>query len=152
MEVHWINRGRRRLVLTSGEGISAMSQLTNRVLAILALSATLGAVPFASGHDLINGQGPSAPAPQSGVNRAGKTDRDAVKAQPNLTRTIALQLNGLADTSVVLRVPLVSREETGYRPAAPAPKATAKSTVACEPPVSVLTDIAKLLQPARCVT
>ena len=27
-----------------------------------------------------------------------------------------------------------------------------KTAVACEPPVSVLTEVAKLLQPGRCVT
>jgi hypothetical protein len=63
---------------------------------------------------------------------------------------------------VVVRVPVVqspvvqepvAQEEVRNRPAPPArPGATKKMTVACEPPVSVLTEVAKLLQPGRCVT
>jgi hypothetical protein len=42
--------------------------------------------------------------------------------------------------------------ETRARPAAPAFAKPGKTAVACEPVVSVLTEVAKLLQPGRCVT
>ena len=55
---------------------------------------------------------------------------------------------------MVVRVP-VGREARN-RPAMPARPAgrepAVKIAVACEPPVSVLTEVAKLLQPGRCVT
>ena len=62
----------------------------------------------------------------------------------------------IAETSVLIRVP-VTREEARSRPVAP-PSAIkpgphkSKTTLACEPVVSVLTEVAKLLQPGRCVT
>jgi hypothetical protein len=57
----------------------------------------------------------------------------------------------LSDTSIVVRLPASARINTiSEKPKAPA--ATRKSAVACEPPVSVLTEVAKLLQPGRCVT
>jgi hypothetical protein len=51
----------------------------------------------------------------------------------------------------VVETPVVT-EEIRNRPAAPAKPGASKMTVACEPPVSVLTEVAKLLQPGRCVT
>jgi hypothetical protein len=47
-------------------------------------------------------------------------------------------------------VPVAS--ETRARPAAPSFAKPGKTAVACEPVVSVLTEVAKLLQPGRCVT
>ena len=115
---------------------------------------------LAFGHDLTGiGQAASA-APETGINRAAKADRVARPPQAEQSRTIALRFDGLADTSVVIRVPLAkdaskqARDEARDRPAAPAIMKTRdrKATVACEPVVSVLTDVAKLLQPGRCVT
>jgi hypothetical protein len=138
-------------VIAMGRGTNAMSKIRNGILVALAISATFGAVQFASGHDLAGRWHFAATAADTGVNRAAKADRDAVKAEPAATRTIALRLNGLADTSVVLRVPVV-KDEARSRPLAPAKPAASKATIACEPPVSVLTDVAKLLQPGRCIT
>ena len=46
-----------------------------------------------------------------------------------------------------------ARNETRNGPTPPMTKpASKKIAVACEPPVSVLTEVAKLLQPGRCVT
>jgi len=133
-----------------------MSQIQNGILAALAVSATLGAAQLAAGHDLIGRRQlastvPEAAVPGAGVNRAAKADRAAVKAAPEQTRTIAFRFNSLADTSVVLRVPVV-KDEIRNRPVPPAKPGASKTTIACEPPVSVLTEVAKLLQPGRCVT
>jgi len=95
-------------------------------------------------------------APAAGVNRAAKADRVAPPSLAKQTRTIALRFDSLADTSVLLRMPLAkeAKDEARDRPAAPSTMKARdrKATVACEPVVSVLTDVAKLLQPGRCVT
>jgi hypothetical protein len=126
------------------------------MFAALAISATLGAVQlvavqFASGHALPSGRQLTATASEGGVNRSAKTDRATAKVAPGQAETIAFRLDGLADTSVLVRVPVVKARN---RPPAPAKPGASKSkaTVACEPPVSVLTEVAKLLQPGRCVT
>ena len=138
-----------------------MSQIFKAVLAALAVSATFGAVQLASGHDLIGRRQLAAAEPAADINRAAKADRNraakadraAQKAATGQTETITIRNVGLEDTSVVVRVP-VSQDVVRNRPAPPAakPGPTKKMTVACEPPVSVLTEVAKLLQPGRCVT
>jgi len=140
-----------------------MSQIRKGIFGSLAIAATLGAVQLAFAHDLIGGRQATAAAPEAGVNRAAKSDRASVPASMGQTQTIALRHDGLADTSVLVRVPVAreeskelskaGRNETRNGPTAPATKpASKKIAVACEPPVSVLTDVAKLLQPGRCVT
>ena len=128
-----------------------MSQIRNGVFAALAVSATLGAAQLASGHDLIGRRQVAATAPEEGVNRAAKANRDVAKVAPGQVRTIALRFKELTDTSVLVRVP-VAKEEARNRPVAPMKPAKSKNAVACEPPVSVLTEVAKLLEPGRCVT
>lgn len=128
-----------------------MSHASKGIFAALAVSLTLGVVQFASGHDLV-GLRTAPAAPETGVNRVAKTDRAATApAGSTRTRTVALRIDSLSDTSILVRVPVA--HETRARPAAPA-RATpgSKTAVACEPPVSVLTEVAKLLQPGRCVT
>ena len=144
-----------------------MSQIHKGIFGSLAIALTLGAVQLAFAHDLIGGrQGTvqvAAAAPETGVNRAGKSDRASVPASPGQTQTITLRHDGVADTSVLVRVPVAkeaskeaskeARNETRNSPTPPVTKpAPRKITVACEPPVSVLTEVAKLLQPGRCVT
>ena len=139
-----------------------MSQIFKAILAALAVSATFGAVQLASGHDLIGRRQLAAAEPAAEINRAAKADRAAQKAATGQSETITIRSVGLEDTSVVVRVPVAQdevREEVRNPPATPAkpgatkPGATkTKMTVACEPPVSVLTEVAKLLQPGRCVT
>ena len=99
--------------------------------------------------------------PAGEINRAAKTDRGALRVAPSRTETITIRNVGLEDTSVVVRIPVVqapvvrapvATEEGRNPPAAPARPGASKMTVACEPPVSVLTEVAKLLQPGRCVT
>jgi hypothetical protein len=123
---------------------------------VIALSLTFGAV--ASGRDLgkpgVVGQVNVADASTAAINRASKTDRAARVTGPAIrTQTMALQLNDLANTSVLIRVPLLRNVGIGT----PASSATMSgpanaAAVACEPSVSVLTEVAKRLQPGRCLT
>jgi len=129
-----------------------MSQIRKGILGLLAVGLTLGAVQLASGHDLIGRQATAAATPENLINRAAKADRAAVPALGPKSRTIALKVAGLADTSVLVRVP-VANEVARNRPVGPgAARPGEPRKVACEPVVSVLTDVAKLLQPGRCVT
>ena len=131
-----------------------MSQNFKVIFAALAVTGTLGAVQLASGHDLSGLRQLASTAPVSDVNRTGKTDRGALRTAQSQTETITIRNVGLEDTSVVVRVPVT--EAARNRPAVPARPAASnkpsKTAVACEPPVSVLTEVAKLLQPGRCVT
>jgi hypothetical protein len=133
-----------------------MSQKFKVILAAFALSGTLGAVQLASGHDLSGLRQLASTAPVSDVNRTAKADRGALRAAQSQTETITIRNVGLEDSSVVVRVPVTAALRN--RPAVPATPATlhkpgaSKNAVACEPPVSVLTEVAKLLQPGRCVT
>jgi len=150
-----------------------MSTISRIGFGAIAVSLTLGALQFASGHDLTAGLGaglgtglaaglgtglgndPAAASdtPQTAVNRAARSDRAGPAVAPSApTRTISIRLDRLADTSVLIRIPVV--QESGNIP--PVPFLTRpgdrKLTVACEPVVSVLTEVAKLLRPGRCVT
>jgi len=130
-----------------------MSQILKGIFGALAVSLTLGAVQFASGHDLVGRQAvantPGTSPPETGINRTAKADRAAVPISHVQTRTIALRLDGLTEISVLIRVPVA--EEGRARPAGSLVRSE-RTAVACEPVVSVLTEVAKLLQPGRCVT
>ncbi len=138
-----------------------MSQLSRGVFAAIAVSLTCGAVQFALGRDLSRGPQDSVSAPQTvtninvtniDINRAAKADRAAgVVGRPVPTQTISLRLDSLSDTSVLIRIP-VAQARKG--PSAPGVTKSGerKMTVACEPVVSILTEVAKQLQPGRCVT
>lgn len=125
------------------------------MFAALAAAATLGAVQLASGHDLADRfQAVADPVVAAGINRVAKADREAAPQAVDTARTIQLRVDSLVDTSVLVRIP-VQKDSRPLPPAPPAAKpgnAKVKMTVACEPPVSVLTEVAKLLQPGRCVT
>ena len=131
-----------------------MSQKSNVIFAGLAAVAAFGAVQVASVEasptlaDRFQALGE--PAGAAGINRAAKGDRDAnVPQAVGQARTVLLKVESLADTSVLVRIP-VQKEARHLAPAKPAEKS--KRIVACEPPVSVLTEVAKLLQPGKCVT
>jgi hypothetical protein len=131
-----------------------MSQISRGIFAAIAVSLTLGAVPLALGRDLYGAQDPSG-TPVTAINRAAKADRIAGVARADVpTQTISLRLNGVSDTSVLVRIPLAQAASGGGASAAPSwtRPGDGKQTVACEPVVSVLTDIAKQLAPGRCVT
>ncbi|MCA1451936.1 hypothetical protein I6F35_01735 [Bradyrhizobium sp. BRP22] len=130
-----------------------MSQILKGILGTLAVSLTFGAVQFASGHDLVGGQSIITPTKaEHDVNRTAKADRAAVPAAGVRTETVSLKLDSLAETSVVIRVPVV-RDEARSRPKPPEmTKSGERRMTACEPVVSVLTEVAKRLQPGRCIT
>jgi hypothetical protein len=138
-----------------------MSQIQKVFLGAVAIAATLGAVQvgavqLASGHGLADRlQAVAADKPGQNVNRAGKADRIAeVKPATVQTRTVSMRLNDLADTSVLLRVPAVVETGNAKPPVLlqHQKQGRNKPTIACEPMVSSLTEVAKLLQPGRCVT
>ena len=134
-----------------------MSQKSNVILGALAVTATLGAVQLAFGHDLADRfQALSEPRGATEINRTGKGDREpVVPGTSGPARTVMMKVDSLADTSVVIRIP-IEKQARSQQPAQSVIKAPARSggkrIVACEPVVSVLTEIAKLLQPGKCVT
>lgn len=127
-----------------------MSQVSAGVLGVLAVMLPLGAVQLASGRDLAAGHDMAV----SVVNRSVKSDRGNVQLPHIEGRTVSIRLESLPDTSVLIRIPY--RQEAGDRitkfGTGGAPEARVRRVIACEPVVSVLTDIAKQLQPGRCVT
>jgi hypothetical protein len=131
-----------------------MSRTIKGILGAVAISLTFGAVQFASGHDLTDSLQAFAGPQPTGVNRAAKADRAAAFLLPPApTRTISFKLDELADTSIMVRIPLTVQARSNAAPASLLMKPDApKPAVACEPVVSVLTEVAKRLQPGRCVT
>jgi hypothetical protein len=130
------------------------SGISKGIFGAIALSLTFGAV--ASGRDLgqrdASGQINSTEASAAVVNRDAKADRAPRVAGPaTQTQTVSLRLNGLADTSVLIRMP-VAVVARGGAPASLLTKSGSGRTLACEPVVSVLTEVAKRLQPGSCVT
>jgi hypothetical protein len=124
--------------------------LPKAVFGVVAIALTFGAVQLALGRDLAGiGQAPSG-TPEATINRAAKADRAGVVASGALTRTVSLRFDGLSDTSVLIRIPVVREARGGS--SSVMKSGDRKMAVACEPVVSVLTEIAKLLQPGRCVT
>ena len=143
-----------------------MSQISKAVVGAIAVSLALGAVPLvplAFGQDLAQRWQAVADAPaiaidgiDTVINRSAKADRAGVVAGSAApTRTIVLRLDSLADTSVLVRIPVARPEKDALNGPAPSLFKSGdrrKATVACEPMVSVLTEVAKQLQPGRCVT
>ncbi len=117
-----------------------------------AVSLTLGVVQFASGHDLATPM--LAPGkPGEAVNRADKADRGVMAASATRSRTIGFRPGDLPGTSVLVRIPLTSAARETVRTPAPIKSGqSSKPMLACEPVVSVLTEVARKLQPGRCVT
>jgi hypothetical protein len=134
-----------------------MSRLTTGISGAIALVLVSGAAQFAMGHDLtvVTGRLPpikqiaSSRAPDmTPVNRSAKADRAAgPSGSPASLRTISLTPNGASDTVVLMRIPVARAV-----PSAPVKPVIRKPAVACEPMVSVLTEVARRLEPGRCVT
>jgi hypothetical protein len=131
-----------------------MSQKAKAIFAVVAVSLSFGAVQLAFGQDLKNRIKSFASASQDTVNRGVKADRLAhTGASPTATQTVAFHVDRFPTTSILVRIP--AEKASGSAPAALQiikEERKASSTVACEPVVSVLTEIAKSLQPGRCVT
>ena len=123
--------------------------LRTGILGASAFALSFGAIQLASGHDRAS----SPPTNwdnsnwDNNVNRAAKSDRIDTVAASVPMRTYSIRPEGLANTSVLIRLPLPRETEN----AVPAKDLT-KKPIACEPVVSVLTEIAKRLQPGRCIT
>ena len=129
-----------------------MSYTVNGILGVVAVVATFGAVQFASGHDLTVGMRSSDTPLQEEVNRTVKADRAAVAAaMPAQARTISIRLERLPNTSIVVRLP-AAREARSTGPALFIKSGERAAAIACEPMVSVLTEVVRQLQPGRCVT
>src|SRR6266571_5092386 len=135
---------------------SGMSQLSRGIFGAVAVSLTFGAA-LAAGRDLAEIQKPAGNSQvvntSEAINRAAKADRaDGAVASAAPTRTISLRQDVLTDTSVLIRLPVMQEARNNVpAPAVVKPQAR-KATVACEPPVSVLTEVAKRLEPGRCIT
>ncbi|MEA2880850.1 MAG: hypothetical protein QOH32_69 [Bradyrhizobium sp.] len=130
-----------------------MSKIFSGILGTLAVTLSLGAAQYASGSDLVGlaRQSSALPPQTATINRDSKADRAGLPANALKTRTISVSVDGLTDTSVLVRVP-VARQEARNAPAPVTTRQQVARTVACEPVVSVLTEVAKQLQPGRCVT
>jgi hypothetical protein len=132
-----------------------MSRLTTGISGAIALVLISGAAQFAMGRDLPSA-GSRLPAVKRfsssfapdvvAINRGTKADRaTGPSGSPALSQTISLALNGVTDTSVLMRVAAPSAASSQAKPV------TRKPMAACEPVVSVLTEVARKLQPGRCV-
>jgi hypothetical protein len=132
-----------------------MSKISSGILGALAVSLSLGAAQYASGSDLVGLARQStavAAAPQATINREAKADRADAPTNALQTKTISVSVDGLSDTSILVRVPVARKEARNTSPVPVLAKQPVARTVACEPVVSVLTEVAKQLQPGRCVT
>jgi hypothetical protein len=139
-----------------------MSQISSGILGLMAAATTLGAIQYASGSDLRGTVGRGTMGDESrvdvsAVNRAAKADRGPLASVQNDQRqTLSFRVYGLPDTSVLMRLPVarlkVEAIKNGSTPPSISKPVDRRSAIACEPPVSVLTEVAKLLQPGRCIT
>ncbi len=143
-----------------------MSKMSSLVLGLVSGAAMFGAIQYASGNDLsgsslrgtLTDRDTAIPTASftPAVNRTAKGDRDTTPAKLDAGQTLSFQVHGLTDTSVLLRLagpaPKVQQDKPASTNAIPIDTKPRKATVACEPPVSMLTEVARSLQPGRCVT
>ena len=142
-----------------------MARLISGMLGVATATLVLSAahLEVASGNDLDTfgmRRGSAtylAPGSPPEINRESKSDRDVVAApSKEILRTVSIQVDQLAHTSVLIRVPADRLGENvsplSQRPVKLDPKATPRRIVACEPVVSALTEVAKLLDSGRCIT
>jgi hypothetical protein len=138
------------------------------IVGAMALTLAFGAVAW--GRDMVK-QGDagallSADASAAAINRSAKADRGVRPAGHAMqTQTYSLRLHSLSDTSVLIRVPVAMGAASEVRapvaveahsrkaPSMLKKPGEAKAMMeACEPSVSVLTEVAKQLQPGRCIS
>ncbi len=138
-----------------------MIQVASGLLGALAATLALGAVHLenVAGNDLLGPKHLVSATPSAAVrdtatsvNRTAKADRAGALVRGDFV-TLSFRPSGLPEISVMMRVP------TGHASAPPSPSpsvapssVTSRRTVACEPAVSILTTVAKQLQPVRCIT
>src|ERR1700758_4861572 len=130
-----------------------MSNIRRGILGAVAVTLSLGAAQFAFGEDFTVGMRTSG-IPDQAIDRSGKTDRAPLLAEPVApTQTISIHVDRFPDTSVLVRIPPTHEAQGSAAPASLQLRSIEKKpTVACEPVVSVLTEIARHLQPGRCIT
>src|SRR4051794_34138854 len=94
------------------KGGQAMSKIFPGILGTLAITLSLGAAQYASGSDLVGVTRQSGDvAPQTAtINRGTKADRAGLPANALKSRTISVSVDGLSDTSVLVRVPVARHE------------------------------------------
>ena len=134
------------------------SRFAKGIFGAVVMSLTFAAVAY--GRDLIQQDGisplpssQSEPVTSATINRTAKADRGVRASGASLqTQTVAMRLNDLANTSVLIRVPVARAAGNGAPASLLIKSGEGKPTAACEPPVSVLTEVAKRLPPGRCVT
>lgn len=150
------------LQLSSG----TLRGLSTGILGGLSIALTFGTIQFASGRDLAGfGMASASSVPSaeiSSVNRSAKSDREIVRGTQMPGRTLAVRVDSLPDTSILVRVPVAQVRQIAVggptaafppvRPSRIPVTSESKSTVACEPVVSLLTEVAKQLPPGRCLT
>jgi hypothetical protein len=146
------------LMATTSSARRIMSKTSRIMLGTLALSLTFGAIQLAVGRDL--GSSDAAKANDI-VNRGAKSDRAPLATNSvSQERTLSFQLRDVSDASVLMRIPAARVKTEAANSAVKSPLigktssdgSNRKTNVACEPMVSVLTEVAKHLQPGRCVT
>ena len=135
-----------------------MPQIFSGILGAIAVSFTLGAMPLAGRDISISGVTPdtsgtqdASGTPATAINRAAKADRATRVAGP-ATQTISLRLSGFSDTSFLVRIPIAQAARKGSSIPSMIKSGDGKMAVACEPIVSILTELATRLEPGRCVT
>jgi hypothetical protein len=125
-----------------------MSQLVRGIIGAMAVTLGLGVAQLASGGDLAGNISLPAQSLDQDVNRAAKSDRETAGPQVQQGATVSVNLVG---QSILVRIPREKLGEARRTPSLITPGAR-KTVVACEPVVSVLTEVARQLQPGRCVT
>ncbi len=145
-----------------------MSYMASGTLGAVAAVLALGAVHLevAAGNDgpaqwgdasvMMPARVSAGEAIVNNVDRSAKGDRETA-ISPSGGLTLSFELPGLPDTSVMMRVPAGEAADALRK----IPSSTTGSSkgssagsrpVACEPVVSVLTDVAKRLEAGRCIT
>lgn len=136
-----------------------MSRVASGILAAAAATFAFGAVHLAGASsvnnrlmsDRLNDTGLSVVADiASTVNRAAKADRVPGAAIDARSVTMAFEVPALPNTTLIVRVP-TENAASNTPPKTPERSSPGRRTTACEPSVSVLTAIAKQLQPSRCL-
>lgn len=130
-----------------------MSHMFSGLLGASLVALTFGFGQMAIGGDLASGVQTASAAhaiQNSEINRGAKGDRVVASTGARGTPAVVIQVEGLAHTSIAIKPVASAKKEA--RDNVAVRTATSKRAVACEPVVSVLTEVARHLDPGRCVT
>jgi hypothetical protein len=130
-----------------------MSKATQGIFGAISILLTSGA---AMPHGAGSGPGDAPQVLESpleaAVNRAAKADRAGAAAPPaSQMRTFSIRLDDRADMSFLVRVPIVQDVRKTWSHV-PLTAASEHQKAACEPVVSILTELSRQLPPSRCIT